>query len=96
MMFFQKQDNDVKKMIVIGMDEKTNQKAYEIANKYKEVMVAFGIHPCSDFSQETPESIIKYLNHPQTVAIGEIGLDLHHRQDRWLSKFFHPYITIIF
>ncbi|MGL9688018.1 MAG: TatD family hydrolase [Candidatus Phytoplasma sp. TWB_XP] len=89
-------NNDVKKMIVIGMDEKTNQKAYEIANKYKEVMVAFGIHPCSDFSQETPESIIKYLNHPQTVAIGEIGLDLHHRQDNLAiqKKFFQAQVKI--
>ncbi|QBF23748.1 TatD family hydrolase ['Catharanthus roseus' aster yellows phytoplasma] len=89
-------NNDVKKMIVIGMDEKTNQKAYEIANKYKEVMVAFGIHPCSDFSQETPESIIKYLNHPQTVAIGEIGLDLHQRQDNLAvqKKFFQAQVKI--
>ncbi|ABC65257.1 TatD family hydrolase [Candidatus Phytoplasma asteris] len=89
-------NNDVKKMIVIGMDEKTNQKAYEIANKYKEAMVAFGIHPCSDFSQETPESIIKYLNHPQTVAIGEIGLDLHHRQDNLAiqKKFFQAQVKI--
>ncbi|AGL90432.1 Mg-dependent DNase [Candidatus Phytoplasma australiense] len=73
--------NDVKKMIVVGMDQKSNQKAFEIANKYKEIMVSFGIHPCSEFPKETSESIIKYLKHPQTVAVGEIGLDLHHRQD---------------
>ncbi|WP_349402181.1 TatD family hydrolase [Candidatus Phytoplasma solani] len=73
--------NDIKKIIVVGMDEKSNQKAFEIANKNKEIMVSFGIHPCSDFSKETSESILKYLKHPQTVAIGEIGLDLYHQQD---------------
>ncbi|CCP87990.1 TatD family hydrolase [Candidatus Phytoplasma solani] len=88
--------NDIKKMIVVGMDEKSNQKTFEIANKYPDMMVSFGIHPCSDFSQETPESIVKYLNHPQTVAVGEIGLDLHHRQDNLeiQKKFFQVQIEI--
>ncbi|MBP5836096.1 TatD family hydrolase [Candidatus Phytoplasma meliae] len=88
--------NDVQRMIVIGMDEASNQKAFAMAHRYPQMMIAFGIHPCSCLTLEKPENILKYLHHPQTVAIGEIGLDLHHRQDNLAlqKKFFQTQVEI--
>lgn len=69
----------VVQMIVIGTNSKDNKMAVEIAEKYN-LYAAVGVHP-SDADTEKVEDIIKYLNHPRVVAIGECGIDLYWRQD---------------
>lgn len=41
------------------------------------VWAAFGCHPhmVRDYDEETDEHLIKALEHPRVVALGEIGLD---------------------
>lgn len=76
-------ENGVKKMIVVGYDLPTSQKAVEIASNFDFIYAAVGIHPSevknakmSDF-----EAIERLLQHKKVVAVGEIGLDYHWDKD---------------
>ncbi|XXP77197.1 MAG: TatD family hydrolase [Lettuce witches'-broom phytoplasma] len=71
--------NNVQYFIVPGLDQKTNEKAIELALQNPEIKVAVGIHP-SYVTNADPFSIEKYLKLPQVVAVGEIGIDLYHEQ----------------
>lgn len=72
--------NNVKYFIVPGLEHKTNEKAVELAIKNPFIKAAVGIHPCY-WRNEDPFSIEQYLNLPQVVAVGEIGIDLYHEKD---------------
>jgi TatD DNase family protein len=75
--------NNINYFIVPGLDYQTNKKAVEMAQKNNFIKAAVGIHPCYWMNQD-PYSIEKYLQLPQVVAIGEIGLDLYH-DNRYLD-----------
>ena len=49
-------------------------KALELANKYDEVYFAVGIHPY-DINSYDEEILLKHINHPKCIAVGECGLD---------------------
>lgn len=71
--------SDVGKMIVVGFDQKTIQRAIELAEKYPFVYAVVGWHPvdaidCTEADLDTIESLAK---HPKVVGIGEIGLDYY-------------------
>ena len=74
--------NEVKRIIVPGVDEKSSNKAVELAKKYRGVIWAgVGIHPEAILEKEelrieAIENLIK-KNKQEVVAIGEVGLDLH-------------------
>ncbi len=70
----------VKSMIVIGIDQPSNKRAVELAEKYDGLYATVGIHP-SVADDGGVDTLIPYLNHPKVVAIGECGIDLHWRQD---------------
>lgn len=55
----------------------------DIANEYKDVYIALGIHPenCFDNFEELKILIEKNLNNKKFVAIGEIGLDYYYGKD---------------
>ncbi|CCV64837.1 Mg-dependent DNase, tatD family [Alteracholeplasma palmae J233] len=72
--------NNISKIIVIGMNDETNAKAVELAEKYEELYAAVGIHP-SYIENESYETITKYLKHPKVVSVGEIGTDLYWVKD---------------
>lgn len=70
-------------LIINGIDRKTNEDVIELANKYKHVFGAIGIHPegVNDYSLEDLAHIESNLNNPNIVAIGEVGLDYHWYKD---------------
>lgn len=70
----------IKKLIVIGMDEKTSLKAIEIAEQFDHVYASVGLHPGYVDDGDT-NFIEPLLKHPKVVAIGETGLDLYWTQD---------------
>ncbi|MFA7589641.1 MAG: TatD family hydrolase [Acholeplasmataceae bacterium] len=72
----------VKKIIVIGMDEETNEIAVRLAEQYQMLYASVGIHPGYVENGET-QSIIKWLKHPKVVAIGECGIDLYWNRDNF-------------
>ena len=67
------------KMIVIGSQYPTSQKAIEIAEKYENIFAAVGFHPVHVQEQEfNLGEFAKLADHPKVVAIGETGLDYYH------------------
>ena len=70
----------VEKMICVGTDLKTSEKALELANQYREIYATVGYHP-----HESKDAQRGYLyefeemsKNPKVVAIGESGLDYHY------------------
>lgn len=68
----------VEKMVVVGTDLETSQRAQEMAQQHPALYAAVGIHP--HHARELQMSLVqieKLLQHPKVVAIGEVGLDRH-------------------
>jgi len=69
-------DGGVKRFIIPGADLKTLPRAIEIAETYKDVYFAIGVHPYDIDSFDVFE-FEKSVNHEKCVAIGECGLDYY-------------------
>lgn len=55
------------------------KKCIDLANRYDIFYSAVGVHPEDLYDGEdfNPQKLIPFIDHPKTVAIGEIGLDYH-------------------
>ncbi|MGE5264072.1 MAG: TatD family hydrolase [Acidobacteriota bacterium] len=73
-------DAGVVAMITAGGDIASSQRAVALAQKYKTVYAAVGIHPhhAAAYSETALKAIRALALHPKVVAIGEIGLDFHY------------------
>lgn len=82
------QSEGVEKIINVGTDLDSSQKALEIAQKYDCCYASVGIHPhhacntestpaCWQGRENSLETLKELAQHPKVVAIGEIGLDYH-------------------
>ena len=73
-------DSGVKKMICVGVDLETSEKAILISNKYEQVYATVGYHPHE--SKDAPQKYIYELEdmakNSKVVAIGETGLDYYY------------------
>lgn len=69
----------VKKMVVIGFDRKTIDKAMELTEQYPFIYAVVGWHPVDaiDCTEEDLEWIESLAAHPKVVGIGEMGLDYY-------------------
>lgn len=67
-------EGGVKRFIIPGADPSTLDRAVEIAQNYKDVYFAVGVHPYDMDSFEALD-FEKYVHHEKCVAIGECGLD---------------------
>jgi len=67
-------EGEVKRFIIPGADTTTIDKAVSIAEAYKDVFFAVGVHPY-DMDQFDALEFEKYVGHEKCVAIGECGLD---------------------
>lgn len=72
-------DANVTKMVVIGFDRKTIEKAMELTEAYQFIYAVVGWHPVDaiDCTGEDLQWIESLAKHPKVVGIGEIGLDYH-------------------
>ena len=78
---------DVTKCLNMGCNIETSKKAIELSKKYDFIYSAVGIHP--EEIPQTEEELWKSIceieelatKNRKTVAIGEIGLDYHWRED---------------
>ena len=76
-------EKGVKYFLIPGTDIKTSEKAIEIADQYKGVYAACGIHPHHIFKycdksldiDKDLRKIKKLICHKKVLAVGEIGLD---------------------
>ncbi len=73
--------NDVTKVLVIGMEDVSNRRAIELAEKEDMLYATVGIHPGYVDDDKDTERLRSYISHPKVVAIGECGLDFYWRED---------------
>lgn len=73
------QKTGVRKFLVVGYDKKSSLLAIKIAKKYECCYATIGFHPTEifDLSEKDYESVMKHIDDPKVVAVGEIGLDYH-------------------
>jgi len=83
----------IARIITIGTDADSSQRAIALAEKYPSVFAAVGWHPThvSSAPQDIRPTLRKLAAHPKVVAIGETGLDYHHlpapaEVDRYKSR----------
>jgi TatD DNase family protein len=69
------------KVITIGTDDATSQKAVAIAKKFPSVFAAVGWHPndLADAPADVRPGLRELAANPKVVAIGETGLDFYRR-----------------
>lgn len=71
----------IAKIICIGTDLESSARAIKLAEQFSGVFASIGWHPCN--AVEAPGDLRPALRemarHPRVVAIGETGLDYHHR-----------------
>ncbi|RNF38324.1 TatD family hydrolase [Planococcus salinus] len=72
-------DSNVEKMVVIGFDRKTIERALQLAEDYEFIYAAVGWHPVDaiDCTEEDLQWIEELAAHPKVVGIGETGLDYY-------------------
>lgn len=75
--------NNIKRIIINGYNDKTNKEVLELVSKYANVYGALGFHPdnIDELTEDSLEFIKKNLNNPKIIAIGEIGLDYYHNKE---------------
>jgi len=66
----------VQKFIIPGADPKTLSRAVEISEHYEQVYFAVGVHPY-DREAYDEAALLRYIEHPKCVAVGECGLDYY-------------------
>lgn len=66
--------------ITVGTDPQQNRKAIELADKFKNMYAAIGIHPhdARDVTAETLIELKELAQDEKVVALGETGLDFHY------------------
>ena len=69
----------VKIVVNPGIDLVHSRQALALAEEYKHIYAAVGVHPNSsgDFTSESTRELRQLATHPKVVAVGEIGLDYH-------------------
>ncbi len=69
----------VEKIINVGFDLKSSQKAVKLAEEFDQIYAAVGFHPhdAKHLNEESLKKIEELRNHAKVVAIGEIGLDFY-------------------
>ncbi|MFT8323208.1 MAG: TatD family hydrolase [Bacillus sp. (in: firmicutes)] len=72
-------DAGMEKMIVVGFDKPTIERAMELIEKYPFLYASVGWHPVDaiDMTEADLLWIEELSKHPKVVAIGEMGLDYH-------------------
>lgn len=73
-------ENNIKRVIVSGVDMKSNREVLDLVSKYDIVYGSIGFHPTelNDFSYEDLDWLEEHINDNKIVAVGEIGLDYHY------------------
>jgi TatD DNase family protein len=71
------QNVGVSRIVTIGIDLRSSEKAVELASQYNCVYATVGVHPhdAKDFTAETEEKLKHLALQKKVVAYGEIGLD---------------------
>lgn len=74
--------NNINKIVLVGFDRLTNDKAQELAKKYDIFYPTAGIHPEEVIDLNDLSYFEEFINSHKVVAIGECGLDYHWSKDK--------------
>lgn len=72
-----------------GIDLASNERILELSRRYpSRVFPAIGVHPtrCIKESWKSRKKLAEYVQHPNVVAIGEMGLDYHYSRKQHRFK----------
>ncbi|BBO90884.1 TatD family hydrolase [Desulfosarcina ovata] len=85
---------EVNRMLIVGVDQRTSDRAVTLARRHTALFAAVGVHPHD--SQSCSENILAHLqtlaSDPRVVAWGEIGLDFNRmyspqkEQEHWFIR----------
>ncbi len=74
---------NINKVILVGFDHQTNQKAFDLSKQYDLFYPTAGLHPCEASKEYALD--LSQLNHfvknHKVYAIGECGLDYHYGKE---------------
>ena len=72
-------ENNVNRIMLVGFSKETNNKAYELSQKYDIFYPTAGIHPDEANSnyKEKMDDLIDFINNHKIYAVGECGLDYY-------------------
>ena len=86
----------VNKYLVVGWNKESSLLAVELSHQFPEIYAAIGFHPTDveGVSEEDLNDVMKHIDDPKVLAVGEIGLDYHwvkdpilrERQKDWFIK----------
>lgn len=86
-------ENDVKKLIIVGFDNQTIERAIKITNDYECCYLAIGFHPevANEINEKDLKGLEELIIKNKPIAIGEIGLDYYWVKDnkdkqKWLFR----------
>ncbi len=70
----------VQKMVLIGTDLASSQRAVALAGQYPFLWATVGLHPheAKSLDQNLLQTLEKLAEHPKVVGLGETGLDFHY------------------
>ena len=73
------QEQGLTRILIPGIDLSTSRAAVALADEYKMIYAAVGVHPNSgtSWTADTRQQLTELAGHPKVVAIGEIGLDYY-------------------
>jgi len=85
---------DVHRMLVVGIDKRTSDRAVRLANRHAGLFASVGVHPhdARACTEETLAHLSLLASGPKVVAWGETGLDFNRMhsprkdQERWLIR----------
>jgi len=71
---------DVRKMILIGTDLPSSQRAVTLAEQYPFLWATVGLHPheAKQMDEHLLQDLEALAEHPKVVGLGETGLDYHY------------------
>ncbi|WNS75538.1 TatD family hydrolase [Bacillus sp. DTU_2020_1000418_1_SI_GHA_SEK_038] len=72
-------EEGVSRIVVVGFDRPTIEKAMELTEQYDFIYASVGWHPVDaiDMTDEDLQWIEELSSHPKVVALGEMGLDYY-------------------
>ncbi len=70
----------VELMLLVGDASREEQPVYPLAEAHPNFYASTGLHPhdASCWNEEVRGRILRWMAHPKSVALGEIGLDYHY------------------
>lgn len=72
-------ENNIKRITTIGTDLADSAEAASMAEKYKDVYAAVGVHPhyAAEFNYKQLGAFEELASKPDVIAVGEVGLDFY-------------------